>query len=111
MFQTRPPRSRFPTVRKVSGTGSEQLADAEGQVKRLATVQTGVAHRLVAIVEVLVADRFGAAEALGDVVAGQLDVHPARPRPDLAMGGEEPGDLAQDHLEVARLAPGLGGER
>ena len=58
---------------------AEQLGDAEGEVERLAAVEAGVAHRLVAVVELGVEDLLGAAEALGDVVAGQLDVDAAGP--------------------------------
>ncbi len=50
------------------------------------------------------------AEALGHVVAGQLDVHPARPGPDLAVGTEEAAELADDVVEAPRLVTAVGGE-
>ena len=73
----------------------EQLGHPEGQVEALAAVEAGVAHRLVAVVEVGVEDLLGAAEALGDVVAGELDVHAAGPGALGPVGGEEAGDLAR----------------
>ena len=81
----------------------EELGDPEGEVEGLAGVEAGVAHRLVAVVEVGVEDLLGAAEALGDVVAGELDVDAARPGALGPVGGEEAGDLGQDVVEVAGL--------
>ena len=43
----------------------------ERQIEALAGVEPRVAHRLVAIVELAVEDLVGAADALGDVVAGE----------------------------------------
>ncbi len=45
-----------------------------------------------------------AAEAFGDVLAGQLDVDPARPGALRPVGVDEPCDLADDVLEVAGLS-------
>ena len=42
------------TNRGRGSAGPEQLGDLEGQVERLAAVEPGVAHRLVAVVEVAV---------------------------------------------------------
>src|SRR3954464_14005414 len=53
---------------------TQHLRDQEGQLEGLAGVEPGVAGGLVAAVEVLVADVHRAAEALGDVLTGQLDV-------------------------------------
>ena len=66
-------------------------------------VQPRVAQRLVAGVEVGLVDRVGAAQALGDVVAGQLDVHAARVRAELAVHLEEAADLVHHVLEPAGL--------
>ena len=63
-------------------SASHELGDAEGEVERLPPVQARVAERLVAVVELLLEHGLGAAEALGDVLAGELDVDAARPRPD-----------------------------
>ena len=90
------PSRRVNIPGRVEGhTLRRQLGDAEGQVEALAAVEAGVAHRLVAVVEVGVEDLLGAAEALGDVVAGELDVHAAGPGALGPVGGEEAGDLAR----------------
>ena len=83
-----------------------EFGDPEREVEALAGVQSRVAHRLVAIVEVGVAHRVGAAEALGDVLAGELDVDAAGPRALGAVGPDEAADLAHDVVEVAGLAAG-----
>ena len=62
-------------------SGAEQLGDAEGQVERLAAVEPGVAGGGVALVELALDDVLDPTEALGDVVAGQLDVDAAGPGP------------------------------
>ena len=56
-------------------------------------------------------DLVGAAEALGDVVAGELDVDAARPGALGAVRPDEAGDLAEDVVEVAGLAAARAGER
>ncbi len=67
------------TRRPVSSTASptQELGHPEGQVERLAGVEARVADRLVALFEVLGQDLLGPAQALGDVLAGDLDVDPA----------------------------------
>jgi cellulose synthase (UDP-forming) len=92
-------------------SGPQELGDPEGEVERLAGVEPGVAHGLVAGAQVGVEDLLGAAEALGDVVAGELDVHPAGPGADGLVCPEEPGDLGHHGVEMACLATTGGGER
>ena len=55
--------------------------------------------------------RLRPAEALGDVLAGQLDVDAAGPGADRAVGLEEPGHLVDDVLEMPGLATGRRRER
>src|SRR5438067_70248 len=69
----------------VSGLPQE-LTNAKGQVERLSPVEPGVAHRLVAVVEVALADGLCPAQTLGHVVAGELDMDAAGPCAHLAMG-------------------------
>ena len=57
---------------------AQHLGDEEGQLEGLLGVEAGVAGRLVAAGQVDVGDVLGAAEALGDVLAGELDVDAAR---------------------------------
>ena len=52
----------------------------------------------------LLEDVLDPAEALGDVVAGQLDVHAAGPGALRAVDGEEARGSRQDVVEVAGLA-------
>jgi hypothetical protein len=66
-------------------TRPHQLGDAEGEVERLAGVEARVAERLVAVVELLLEHLLGAAEALGHVLARDLEVDAAGPGADLAM--------------------------
>ena len=90
---------------------SEELRHPEGEVERLAGVQPRVARRRVAVVEVALEDLLGPAQALGDVVARQLDVDAARPRALVAVHGEERAQLGEDVVEAAGLAAALAGER
>ena len=75
---------------------AHQLGQAEGEVERLARVQPRVAERLVAVRELLLEHVLAAAEALGDVLAGELEVDAAGPDALLPAGGEEALDLAHD---------------
>ena len=86
----------------------QHLGDEERQLQRLAGVQPRVARRLVPPGQVGVGDLLRAAEALGDVVAGQLDVHAARPRADGRVHLEEAAHLVHDVLEAPRLVPAGG---
>src|SRR3712207_1969391 len=65
--------------RRSTTSATEHLGDQERQLQRLPGVQPRIAGRLVPAVEVLVADLHRAAEALGDVLAGELDVDAAGP--------------------------------
>src|SRR5690242_3727226 len=67
-----------------------QVGDAEGQVQGLAAVQPGVARGLVPVAQVGFGDVLAAADALGDVVAGELDVDAARVPAERAVHLEEP---------------------
>ena len=85
---------------------AHQLGDVEGEVERLPRVQPRVAERHVVRRQRLLEHRVGAAEALGDGVAGELEVHAARPDALLAAGREEALDLVDDHVEAAGLDAG-----
>src|SRR3954454_18274899 len=94
--------------RRSIGSATQHLRDEEGEFERLAGVQPGVARGLVPAVEVLVADLLGAAEALRDVLTGQLDVDAARPGAEGTVHVEEAQDLVDDAVEVAGLVAGRG---
>src|ERR1700680_1472256 len=53
----------------------QQFRDQEGHVDRLFGVQTRIADRVIAVVEILVGDRARAADAFGDVLPGHLQMH------------------------------------
>src|SRR5947209_18066473 len=65
--------------RLISRLVAEELRHPEGQVEGLAGVQPGVAGGEVSLVELGVEDFLSTAEALGDVLARQLDVEAAGP--------------------------------
>src|SRR5215218_351426 len=77
-------------------SATQHLRDQEGQLQRLTGVQPRVAGRLVPAVEVLVADLHGPAEALGDVLTGELDVDAARPGTQGPVDVEEAEHLVDD---------------
>src|SRR3954471_4821573 len=86
--------------RSLTGAGApagsaQQLGDAEGQVQGLPGVEAGIADRLVAGVQMLLGGGLGPPQALGDVVAGELDVHAPGPGPRGRVASEEAADLGQ----------------
>src|SRR5512134_3762287 len=81
------------------------FGDQECEFKRLVGVEARIAVRVVAVRQVHLGDGAGAAGALGDVLAGHLDVDPARVGALGAMDVEERLDLLEDALEGARLVP------
>src|SRR4051795_6390862 len=87
-------------------SATQHLRDQERQLQRLPGVQPRVAGGLVAAVEVLVADLHRAAEALGDVLTGQLDVDAAGPRAQGPVDVEEAEHLVDDAVEVPGLVAG-----
>src|SRR5215207_6075909 len=86
-----------------TGSAAEQLGDLEGELQGLTGVEARVAGCLVAAVQVAVGDLVGPAEALGDVLAGQLDVDAAGVGALGAVHGEEAGQLGHDVVEAAGL--------
>src|SRR5918993_185109 len=84
-----------------TGSAAEQLGDLEGELKGLAGVEARVEGGLVAAVQVAVLDLVGPAEALGDVLAGRLDVDATGVGALGAVDGEEAGQLGHDVVEAA----------
>jgi len=83
--------------------GAQHLCRVEREVEALAGIEPRIAHCLVAIVEHAVQDPVGAAGALGDVVAGQLDMNAARMRSGRPVSLEEAFDLIDDIVEPSSL--------
>ena len=71
--------------------------------RRLPVVQSRVARARVVLVEVVDRDAGRAADALGHVLAGHLEVNAAERRAAPVVDVEGELDLAQDVVEVARL--------
>src|SRR3954464_7084447 len=87
---------------------TQHLRHEECELQRLTGVQPRVAGGLVPAVEVLVADFHRAAEALGDVLTGELDVDAAGPGAQGTVHVEEAEHLVDDAVEVAGLVAGRG---
>src|SRR5664279_386635 len=94
---TGPPDPRAPLL--------QHLRDLKRQLDRLTRVQPWVAGGFVPPGQVSVDDVLGPPEALGHVVAGELDVDAAGDSAQLGVYGEEASHLGQDALEVPGLVP------
>src|SRR6266446_5289311 len=81
----------------------EQFGDQEGHVDRLFGIEAGIADRVIAVVEVLVSDGAGAADAFGDVLPGHFQVHAAGMRAFGGMDREERLHLRQHPVERTGL--------
>src|SRR6516162_9336033 len=81
----------------------EQLRDQERHVDRLLGIETGIADRVITVVEILVGNRACPANAFGDVLAGHLQMHPAGIGALRRVDRKEAPHLRQDAVE----RPGL----
>src|SRR5947209_11054612 len=81
----------------------QRLGDQERELKRLLRVQPRVAESLIPAAEIGLREPVRAADALGDVLAGHLDMDAAAPGPGLGVAVEETVHLAQDRVEAAGL--------
>src|SRR5881275_2088069 len=81
----------------------EQFGDQEGHVDRLFGIEAGIADRVIAVVEVLVGDGAGAADAFGDVLPGHFQVHAAGMGALRCVDGEERLHLRQHPVERTGL--------
>src|SRR5450631_3296640 len=77
----------------------EQFGDQERHIDRLLGIEAGIAHRVITIVEILIGDGAGAADAFGDVLAGHFQMHAAGMGTFRSMDGEERLHLRQDPVE------------
>src|SRR5581483_1325845 len=90
---------------------AQEFRHPERQIERLARIEAGVTSRGVAGTEIAFDDLLCAAEAFGDVVAGELHVHTTGPRPLFAVHREEGAQLGEDDIKTPRLSPTFAGER
>src|SRR5229473_1049549 len=89
----------------------KRLGDLEGEFERLAGVEPRVAMRQVIGAEALLAELLGAADAFGDVLAGQLEMHPAGVAALGEMDREGAVHLVEDAVEHPCLVAGRRGDR
>src|SRR5688500_11836927 len=87
------------------------FGDLEGQLEGLAGVEPRVAMGVVAVRQRGFADRLGAADAFGDVLPSQFEMHPAGIAALGEMDGEGAVQLVEDAVEDARLVTGRRGDR
>lgn len=83
---------------------AQQFGHAKCQVDTLTCVEPGIAHGLVAEAQLVIGEFFRSAEALGHVVAGQLNVNATRPGSQPVVNLEEPADFLLDRAEMSGLA-------
>src|SRR4051812_48870542 len=85
----------------VRSTLAHPAADAKCHLEGLAVIEARITDARVVLVEIGFGDP--TPDALGDVLARELEVDAAELGADLAMHGEGPLDLAQDVVEAPRL--------
>src|SRR4029453_4570450 len=98
------------TARRGNVLPVQHLGDEEGELQGLRAVQPRIADGLIALIQVILDDRIAAADALGDVVAGELDVNAARVGAERAMHLEEAADLLEHIVEATRFVTAGGVE-
>src|SRR6266403_1446965 len=81
----------------------EQFGDQKSHVDRLLGIEAGIAHRVIAIVEIFIGDGAGAADAFGDVLAGHFQMDAAGVATLRRVDGEERPHLRQDLVERTGL--------
>ncbi len=87
----------------------EGLGDEKGKFQTLGGVQAGIAISVIAVRQMVFANRLGAAGALGYVLAGHFDVDAAGLTAFGLMDGEKAPDLFQNALErTGLIATGRG---
>src|ERR1700722_20262437 len=87
------------------------LRNQHGQLERLLVVQPRIDGRPVCPLQVPIGKATGAPRALGDVLAGELDMHTAEVGPHFRVDPERQVQLFEDVLKPPRLQPthrGLG---
>ena len=90
----------------VSTVGEQHLGDQERQLQRLLGIQPRVTRRLIAAGQIRIRDVLRAAQTLGDVLAGDLDVDATWMSAQRAMHLEETLNFVDDAVEMAGLVTG-----
>ena len=87
---------RLDRVRPLDPARGQPLRDQEGEFQRLVAVQSRVAECLVATHQICFNQVVAATDALSHVVAGELNVHTARPGAELFVYVKETIELSHD---------------
>src|ERR1044071_8010726 len=96
-------------VRTALALALQRLGDLESELDRLAGVEARVAMRQVVGSEALFAEPLGTADALGDILARQFEMHAAGIAAFGEMHCEGAVQFIEDAVEDARLVAGRGG--
>jgi hypothetical protein len=83
---------------------ANKFSHAESEINALATVQTGVTHRLVAVIKIVIGEIISSTGALGDIVACEFYVDTARPRSLCSVRANKPSNFTNDVFKLASLA-------
>src|SRR5262249_59554024 len=105
------PRDRRQRLRPAGTLLLEQIGKQKREIDRLLGIEPRIAHRVVAIVEVLVGDLANAASAFGHILAGHFEMHTARIGVFGGVDLEEGAYLLEDEIEWPRLVAGSRGDR
>jgi hypothetical protein len=89
---------------------AQKFGHAKRQIDGLSRIETGITGGGVPQVELVLENVAEAAQTLGHVVTGELDMHAARPGTGGMMGVEESAELVQNVVEASRLASAVTGE-
>src|SRR5688572_21930219 len=85
------------------GAAAQVVRDAHRDLERLFVVEARIDAALVGALEIGFGEAARAADAFGDVFAGELDVDAAESRAELGVDLERLLELADDLVEPARL--------
>src|SRR5579863_5946135 len=103
MPRSAPTRARACRRSRCSPRASQVARDAHRHLERLLVVQARIDAALVRALEVGLRQPARAADAFGDVLAGQLDVHASEPRAELGVQREALLELVDDLVKPPRL--------
>src|ERR1700676_2797359 len=81
----------------------EQFGDQERHIDRLLGIEAGISDRVITVVEILIGDGAGAADAFGDVLSGHFQMDTAGMGALRGVDGEERLHLRQDAVERSGL--------
>src|ERR1700733_8757514 len=93
-------------LRRERTLGLQEIGEQECEVERLLGVEPGIAHRVVAVVEILIADRTRPTGAFGDILPRHFQMYATGIGAFSGMHLEKRPHLLEDLIERPRLVPG-----